>query len=1172
MKVLYVFLVLLLAMTQNSFAGPRTRQQAMQIAQNKAQSLGVVLSMPTQARRSAAMGVVSDEVAPYFVFNNGSNQGWTIVSGDDRMPEVLGYSDSGTLDLDNLPAPVLDLFSGFELMYNNLGTAETTSTSAVGPRKTGTTNLAIGPLLTTSWSQFSPYYNLTPTSSGTHTATCCVATALAQILYYLYYTQGGQSSTTFTNSISVNGRTASAPRTYDWSSMLPSYLGEYTDAQATAVATLMRDCGYALSVTYGVSESTAYTSAVTSVGPTYFGLASGASYNNCSSATAFFSAIDTELNNYRPCQVVGNGHSFVCDGRSADGNYYHFNFGYGGGDGFYCAGAYNGYDQYSDMAVATGLRLAGSSSSSTAKQGLEVAYNSAIKTAGNRPVGTIPGMYQLSYYNTLKGYLDTAKGVINGTTTMTDANIKTLINNIGTAEQNLIAFPTPFNDTSKNTGSTWKEYGTPYYIRTYASYSGSRYGMYYNTEGTTVTTSLYPVSDSWSGYRYRLIYDSSSNGYYIGDNTLKQYFANIPSYGSDLVTNYYGTASTMPSSSDVPCEVIATDYLGNGEFALTMRPMGEGYKDDHCRYITAWNGTSSVVASASVAPDYVYGGDPYGDYYCKWILVPTYNTNSSSGTVPTVTTGTASFTNSDVKLEVGGTYTQGVTANNRSGTKTFSSSDLTVATVDPTTGEVTAVGEGTATITVAIGATAEYFKSGYSAAVATYSVAVTNSAKQDPTASFTTKSYTVNPGQTITNKFTTNSNGAVTYSSNASGVATVDASTGLVTAVDEGTATITASVAATDTYNAATASFTVTVKRNDQKVSFAQPSLSLVAGNTAQNVASTTGDGTITYYSSDESVATVASDGTVTALAVGTATITATAAQTNKYHSASATYTVTVTEDATLRAKLNALIAQAEGMFTASELSAAQTAASQAGTPITGNAASSITTNEKYLIAYVSGSTITYMTSTGKSTTNKKEAGVFTLTTSGTTCYIQNSDGNYLQVNTSSGLNTGLKFSSTKSTSNFTYQFNGNQVQFYFTSGNNKYYLKKGTNNYYIATNTGSSTLTLFPVTGSYEAASAEQTTLIALATAITTANAVTTATQSDIDALAAAIAAYLPYKGDVNLDGTIDVADVSALITILRGNTLSGGQGKTDIDGSGTPDVNDVRALVNKILMKKEE
>jgi hypothetical protein len=69
------------------------------------------------------------------------------------------------------------------------------------------------------------------------------------------------------------------------------------------------------------------------------------------------------------------------------------------------------------------------------------------------------------------------------------------------------------------------------------------------------------------------------------------------------------------------------------------------------------------------------------------------------------------------------------------------------------------------------------------------------------------------------------------------------------------------------------------------------------AENFVAPTATTDGDGTITYVSSDMSVATVDADGKVTILGEGTTTITATAAATDNYKGASASYDIVVTDD-----------------------------------------------------------------------------------------------------------------------------------------------------------------------------------------------------------------------------------------------------------------------------------
>ena len=136
----------------------------------------------------------------------------------------------------------------------------------------------------------------------------------------------------------------------------------------------------------------------------------------------------------------------------------------------------------------------------------------------------------------------------------------------------------------------------------------------------------------------------------------------------------------------------------------------------------------------------------------------------------------------------------------------------------------------------------------------------------------------------------------VTWSSSDETIATVS-STGTVSAVKEGSATITV----TTKDGNKTATCTVTVTKDTEtvavtSVSLDKTSLTLEKDQTAVLTATVAPDNatdkTVTWSSSEETVATVSSDGTVTAIGAGEATITVTTKDGNK----TATCTVTVTD------------------------------------------------------------------------------------------------------------------------------------------------------------------------------------------------------------------------------------------------------------------------------------
>ena len=146
---------------------------------------------------------------------------------------------------------------------------------------------------------------------------------------------------------------------------------------------------------------------------------------------------------------------------------------------------------------------------------------------------------------------------------------------------------------------------------------------------------------------------------------------------------------------------------------------------------------------------------------------------------------------------------------------------------------------------------------------------------------------------------TSDSNGAITYSSNNTGVATINASNGLITLVAAGTVTFTASQEETAQYNAPTSvtSNTLTVSKGTPTLVFATSSISKSLTDADFTVvASSASSGAITYTSSDAAIATVGSTtGLVTLVDTGSVTITAAQADTAQYNApTNATCTITI--------------------------------------------------------------------------------------------------------------------------------------------------------------------------------------------------------------------------------------------------------------------------------------
>ena len=219
---------------------------------------------------------------------------------------------------------------------------------------------------------------------------------------------------------------------------------------------------------------------------------------------------------------------------------------------------------------------------------------------------------------------------------------------------------------------------------------------------------------------------------------------------------------------------------------------------------------------------------------------------------------------------------------------TWSSSDEAIATVD-SEGKVTANAAGTATITAttkAGGKTAECKVTVMGTGVAVTGVSL------DKTTLTLTAGENAKLTATVAPANATNKN--VTWSSSNGAVATVD-SEGKVTANAAGTATIT--VTTEDGNKTATCTVTVTgTSVAVTGVSLDKTSLALTKGKSAKLTATVAPanatNKNVTWSSSNGAVATVDSEGKVTANAAGTATITVTTEDGNK----TATCKVTVTE------------------------------------------------------------------------------------------------------------------------------------------------------------------------------------------------------------------------------------------------------------------------------------
>lgn len=283
-----------------------------------------------------------------YVFNiDAAGGGFVIVSGDDRAREILGYSDSGTFDAKLIPEALREMITIYARQISRLGTEDATTASSRAMQRTSSVMPDVNPLLSTTWNQGDPYNAYCPELDNQTTVTGCVATAMAQIAYYYKYpTEQVPSLTSYitaTNKITVPTWSAT---TFDWANMLDSYNGSYTETQKEAVANLMRYCGQAALMDYGLSSG-AYDGDALVAFKEKLGYNPYATFKSANdyNVDSWEDLIYKEVSEKRPvyysalngdvgCDVAG--HAFLIDGYKSDGNYFHVNWGWGGAcDGYF---------------------------------------------------------------------------------------------------------------------------------------------------------------------------------------------------------------------------------------------------------------------------------------------------------------------------------------------------------------------------------------------------------------------------------------------------------------------------------------------------------------------------------------------------------------------------------------------------------------------------------------------------------------------------------------------------------------------------------------------------------------------------------------------------------------------------------------------------------------------
>lgn len=371
-----LLLIVVLLLTTSIFAGPISHDEARKKALTflKGKGRGMVYSNFNKQDIKLYDASLTKESDALYIFNLGNNAGFIIINGDDRGESVLGYSDHGSINSDNIPSNMQAWLDNYEKSIKDLRKYNIPVPMMSDDGDKTDYRHPIPALVTSKWNQDSPFNDLCPdfNDGHGHRYTGCVATAMAQVMYYHKWPKEATKSIpgyTFKDDSSLGGdnsykKVEGLPSiTFNWDDMLDVYSKNSSTESNKAVAELMQYCGTSLKMDYGVYASGAMSVDIPHALRTYFGYDKGVRFLDREGFTSkdWDEIIYEELEESRPVLYSGiapaGGHQFVCDGY--DNGFYHINWGWGGvSDGYFKLDVLNPNEQLIGGA-GNGMNFAG---------------------------------------------------------------------------------------------------------------------------------------------------------------------------------------------------------------------------------------------------------------------------------------------------------------------------------------------------------------------------------------------------------------------------------------------------------------------------------------------------------------------------------------------------------------------------------------------------------------------------------------------------------------------------------------------------------------------------------------------------------------------------------------------------------------------------------------------
>lgn len=303
---------------------------------------------------SGSFTINSDNEPLIYIFNFDSS-GFVMVSANEAIQPVLGYSLESQYFTDNIPPAFVDLMDFYksQIQYArdyNIQPSKKISkkwdfylSDAQFKNQHLKRSKSISPLIKTRWDQIGYFSELCPVDSngpGNHVPAGCVATAMAQIMKYYNYPEQGSGSHSIDDWRWPGQLAANFGNTYYDYSKMPNIV----NSVSTEVARLIFHCGISVDMHYFYNGSSASIRKVPTALLVYFRYRTSEYYARAEvPGNKWMTMLRDNLEQGEPVIYSGSGtdgHAFICDGYQ-DSTYFHFNWGW--------SGAYNGYFSIDSM-------------------------------------------------------------------------------------------------------------------------------------------------------------------------------------------------------------------------------------------------------------------------------------------------------------------------------------------------------------------------------------------------------------------------------------------------------------------------------------------------------------------------------------------------------------------------------------------------------------------------------------------------------------------------------------------------------------------------------------------------------------------------------------------------------------------------------------------------------